>query len=31
MGMNGGGGWCAKSMTGPYGVSLWKSIRWGMG
>ena len=21
-----GGGWCSLLVTGPYGVSLWKSI-----
>ncbi|XP_075645387.1 uncharacterized protein LOC142616412 [Castanea sativa] len=23
------GGWCSSSFSGPYGVSLWKNIRWG--
>jgi hypothetical protein len=23
------GGWCTKSVIGPYGVSLWKQIRRG--
>lgn len=23
-----GGGWCTKAVSGPYGISLWKSIRW---
>ena len=24
-----GGGWCTKSINGPYGVSLWKYIQRG--
>ena len=24
-----GGGWCSNSVTGPHGVSLWKTIRCG--
>ena len=24
-----GGGWCSNSVTGPHGVSLWKTIKCG--
>ena len=24
-----GGGWCIRSVNGPYGVGLWKNISWG--
>lgn len=24
-----GGGWCTSSVTGPYGVSMWKNISQG--
>ena len=23
------GGWCSNSVSGPYGVGLWKNISWG--
>ena len=26
---DGGGGWCTKTVSGTYGVSVWKSIRSG--
>ena len=25
----GWGGWCTRSVNGPYGVGLWKYISWG--
>ena len=27
--LGGGGGWCSRSVNGPYGVALWKSISQG--
>lgn len=26
--MRANGGWCTTVVAGPYGVSLWKFIRW---
>ena len=23
------GGWCTRSIFGPYGIGLWKNISWG--